>query len=137
MKHLLLCLSLLLGSVSAGAAQDSADESAMRDVISSQIDAFRADDFERAFTFASPMIRGIFGTPERFGMMVREGYPMVHRPADMAFLKSEDLGAVTNQKVMVRDQAGLFHVLEYEMIRVDGAWQINGVRLLDAPQVGA
>ena len=52
-------------------------DDAARQVISDQIAAFQQDDFETAFTYASPMIKGIFGTPERFGQMVREGYPMV------------------------------------------------------------
>ena len=38
--------------------------------------AFKAVDFAQAFTYA-PNIKGMFGTADRFGMMVRNGYPMV------------------------------------------------------------
>ncbi|MBJ3762149.1 DUF4864 domain-containing protein [Maribius pontilimi] len=114
-----------------------AQETDAQQVIADQITAFQADDFETAFSYASPMIKGMFGTPERFGMMVEQGYPMVYRPAEVRYLNAREVGPVTRQRVMMRDADGALHVLEYEMIQVDGAWQINGVQLLRAPQVGA
>lgn len=114
-----------------------AQETPQQQVIADQITAFRADDFETAFTYASPMIQGIFGTPERFGEMVEQGYPMVHRPAEVTYLGASDVGDVTKQRVMMRDANGTIHMLEYDMIEVEGAWQINGVQLLEASQVGA
>lgn len=106
-------------------------------VIQSQIEAFLADDVETAFTFASPNIQGLFGTPERFGMMVRQGYPMVWRPADVRYLELAEIGGQTWQRVMITDQAGAVHMLGYQMIETGEGWQINGVRILQAPQVGA
>ena len=50
----------------------AAQEAPIQKTIQSQIDAFLADDFARAFTFASPNIKGIFGTPENFGAMVKK-----------------------------------------------------------------
>ncbi|SEO07381.1 DUF4864 domain-containing protein [Palleronia pelagia] len=114
-----------------------AEDAAIEGVISAQIDAFRADDFATAFTYASPMIKGMFGTPERFGQMVQQGYPMVYRPEDVTFLDARPLGDRVQQRVMMRDTGGALHVLEYEMIETADGWQINGVRLLRAPQVGA
>ena len=119
------------------AAPVLAQETPFQQVIADQITALQADDFETAFTYASPMIKGIFGTPQRFGMMVEEGYPMVYRPAEVTYLDAREVGQVTKQRVMMRDADGVFHVLEYDMILVDGIWQINGVELLRAPQIGA
>ena len=106
-------------------------------VIQSQIEAFLADDVETAFTFASPNIQGLFGTPERFGMMVRQGYPLVWRPADVQYLELAEIGGQTWQRVMITDQAGAVHMLGYQMIETGEGWQINGVRILQAPRVGA
>ena len=39
----------------------------------------RRDDAKRAFSYAAPSIRAMFGTPERFLAMVRAGYPVVYR----------------------------------------------------------
>lgn len=134
MRGILLALVLVAGFGPAARAQDPA---AIRDVISDQIAAFRADDFGTAFTFASPMIRNMFGTPDQFGRMVREGYPMVWRPSDVQFGGLEERGGRTLQRVVVTDDRGAVHLLEYEMIPGEGGWRINGVRLLEPGATGA
>ncbi len=128
--HRATTLSAVLAAAAVAAAPAAAD--AVEDVIRSQIDAFLQDDVAAAFTFASPAIRGIFGTPEAFGRMVREGYPMVWRPADLRFLEQEERPGRILQSVMIEDQGGRVHILEYEMIRLDDGWRINGVRILAA-----
>jgi len=132
MRTLLFSLILILSGLSV-----RADETSIQTVIQSQITAFQQDDFATAFTYASPTIRQLFGTPERFGMMVRQGYPMVWRPGRVDFLplKSEENRSV--QDVMITDQAGMVHVLRYTMIEGDPGWQINAVQVLRTPQVGA
>ena len=64
-----------------------AESKAIETTIRAQITAFQADDFERAFTYASPTIQQIFRAPDVFGRMVRQGYPMVYRPSEIAFLE--------------------------------------------------
>lgn len=105
--------------------------------IRSQIDAFLADDFTTAFTFASPAIKRIFGNAENFGAMVQKGYPMVHRPSDVRMLERRNVGDRIVQRVMVTDAAGTTHILDYEMIETAEGWQINGVQLLPGVGVGA
>lgn len=114
-----------------------AQDSAITGVIQSQLDAFLRDDFATAFTFASPGIRSMFQTPERFGLMVRQGYPMVWRPSDVRFLELETINGRLWQKVMITDAAGAVHLLAYQMVETSEGWQINGVQLLQAPEVGA
>ncbi len=115
----------------------TAQDSAMQQTILNQIDAFKADDFKRAFTFASPMIKGIFMTPQNFGAMVTQGYPMVHRPAAVKMLEARDVAGRLWQKVMITDQAGRTHMLDYQMVEGPDGWQINGVQILPEPGVGA
>lgn len=127
------CLALLL-ALSPVAAQDRAGiEGTIRD----QITAFLADDFATAFTFASPTIRGLFGTPENFGAMVRQGYPMVWRPAEVRMLDLREVGGRLWQRVMVTDAQGRTHLLDYQMVPAGDGWQINGVQLLRSAGVGA
>lgn len=109
-------------------------DDAARQVISDQIAAFQQDDFETAFTYASPMIKGIFGTPQRFGQMVRDGYPMVWRPSDVEFLEAEQIGEALVQDVLIRDAEGVLYEVEYEMIQGEDGWKINGVRVKRAPE---
>lgn len=132
MKRLLFAAALW-----ALAQPVAAQEEAIRGTIQSQLEAFLADDFATAFTFASPNIKRLFGTPERFGLMVREGYPMVWRPGEVRYLELEGQGGVRSQKVVITDAAGVPHVLDYQMIETTEGWQINGVRILQAPPVGA
>jgi hypothetical protein len=109
----------------------------VQDTILGQIEAFKADDFATAFTFASPSIKSIFMSPENFGRMVKNGYPMVHRPAEVRMLEQRMVSGALWQKVMITDQAGQTHILDYQMIETPEGWQINGVQLLPAPGVGA
>lgn len=114
-----------------------AQDQAARDVISDQIAAFRAEDPAGAFGYASPFIRDKFGTPERFGQMVREGYPMVWRPAEVQYLELRTEGGFPAQRVLITDENGASHLLEYRMIPAGDGWQIGGVRILQAAGVGA
>ena len=115
----------------------AAQEGPIQQTIQSQIDAFQADDFARAFTFASPNIKGIFGTPENFGAMVKNGYPMVYRPAEVEMGDLREVAGNLWQRVRVIDQAGAAWFLDYMMVETPEGWQINAVQLLPAPDVGA
>ncbi len=121
----------------AWAQEVLAPDAGIESTIQSQIDAFRKDDFGRAFTFASPSIQGMFGTPENFGAMVRNGYPMVWRPSDVVYGDLREIAGNLWQKVIVQDAQGQTFVLDYQMVQVDGAWRIAGVQILPAPDLSA
>lgn len=129
-------LALLL-VINLAPASLHAQDGTIPDVIRGQITAFQSDDFSTAFGYASPTIKRLFGTAERFGQMVQNGYPMVYRPAEINMLEQRDMGAARIQRVMIRDGAGRLHFLDYQMIPTETGWQINGVQILQAPQVGA
>ena len=115
----------------------AAQEEPIRNTIQSQIEAFQADDFARAFTFASPTIKGMFGTPENFGAMVKQGYPMVYRPAEVQMMELREVAGALWQRVRITDQAGAGWYLDYMMVETAEGWQINAVQILPAPDVGA
>ena len=114
-----------------------AQEEPIQSTITSQIEAFRAADFERAFTFASPTIHDIFGTPENFGAMVVTGYPMVVDPAQVEMQDLRTVGGALWQRVRITDQKGLAYLLDYQMIEGPDGWLINAVQLQKAADVGA
>lgn len=126
MRRLLLALSLSAGLASGAFAQNAEIEAN----ITAQIQAFKADDFVTAFTFASPSIQNLFRTPENFGTMVRSGYPMVWRPSDVRFLELREVAGSLWQKIMVVDGEGQAHILDYQMVPQNGDWKINAVHLL-------
>jgi len=113
------------------------DNSAIEDVIGGQLEAFNARDIEEAWTYASPNIKRLFGSSVNFGNMVQQGYPMVWDNDEVRFLDLRDVRGNLWQKVMVRDAQGGLHILDYQMVETADGWQINGVQLLPAPDVGA
>ncbi|MCP9480386.1 DUF4864 domain-containing protein [Shimia sp. CNT1-13L.2] len=125
------------GFILAWAPVVAVAEASIEDVIGAQISAFQQDDFAGAFAYASPTIQGIFGGPDRFGEMVRQGYPMVWRPEDVRYLERREIAGRVWQRVMVRDTKGVLHMLDYQMVQVDGMWRINAVQLLQMPGAGA
>ncbi|MFX3653878.1 MAG: DUF4864 domain-containing protein [Paracoccaceae bacterium] len=138
MRRTALALAALLAlSPLAVPAQGAPDAAGIETVIRSQVEAMRADDWARAFTFASPTIQGIFRDPETFSRMVTSGYPMVWKP------RSVRAGALTetprglSQAMIFEDAEGRFFIADYLMIEVGGEWRINGVSIRPAPAESA
>jgi hypothetical protein len=130
----LLAVLLITACLSAPAM---AKDDPIQTTIRKQLSALQQDDYATAFTFASPTIKGLFGTADNFGMMVRQGYPMVHRPGDVKMLELREVAGNLWQRVMITDQQGRTHLLDYQMIEMPEGWQINGVQLLPSSGVGA
>lgn len=133
MRTFFLSLSLLVCFSTSVVAEDTK----IQNVIAAQIEAFQQDDFQTAFTFASPKIQMLFGSPENFGKMVQNGYPMVWRPSDVTFLRQKTEGDVVFQEVRFFDATGKGHAFVYEMVDVSGTWKINGVYKINANDVSA
>ena len=119
--------------VTPAVAQES---DAIEDVIANQLSAFNDRDVQTAWSFASPMIQGLFGNPDNFGMMVEQGYPMVWTNSDVQFLELREIAGQFYQKVMIRDATGQRHVMEYAMVDTPAGWLINGVSELPLLDVG-
>lgn len=136
MRSLFFALIASVALIQAVPAQTT-DSAGIEATIQSQLDAFLADDVTTAFGFAAPGIQGMFGTPENFGMMVQRGYPMVWRPADVQYGDLREEGSEMAQRVIITDNEGRVHVLEYRLVDQGGQWRISGVQIIDAPGVAA
>jgi len=133
----LLALLLLALAVVPAAAQDAAlseaDRAAIRDVIGRQVEAFRRDDGDSAFGFASPSIQQMFGRSDVFMDMVRQGYQPVYRPRVFDFREIVELNGQPAQKVHVVGPDGRPVTAFYPMTQLpDGSWRIDGC-FLQAP----
>ena len=69
----------------------ASDEEEIISVVSAQLQAFQDDDFEKAYSYASPTIKTIFSDYKKFRDMVVGQYQAVYRP------KSINFGNVTTQ----------------------------------------
>jgi hypothetical protein len=128
----LICSLVVLTGLLLGAAPSSAQESKeLQSIIDRQIQAFRLDDGQTAFDFASTGLRSFFQSPERFMEMVRRSYDPVYRPERYSFGKSS---LVTPGKpvqiVNIIDRQGrswtAIYVFEQDS---QGQWRIAGVSL--------
>ena len=135
LRHPLAAMLLALGLLSAPAAAQTAEEAAaFHGVISAQVEAFRADAWETAFSYASPGIRTMFGDADRFRSMVTGAYEAVARPQIFEFEEATMLDGRPTQPVFVVGPDGVARRALYFMEQQpDGSWKIDGVVLEALP----
>ena len=95
--------------------------------ISSQIEAFKKNDVEEAYTFAAPNIQAQFPNPDTFGLMVRNGYPIIWKPKSFKFVKFKDLGNKCIQRVLFKSYGGSLETYDYILEKNNNLWKIAGV----------
>ena len=142
LSSLFFCLALLFTAAQTADAEPvgvtAADRAAMQNVIRQQMDAFRRDDGQTAFSFASPDIRRMFQTPEIFMSMVRQGYAPVYRPREVEFREVIERDGKVVQRVYVVGPDGTPVIALYIMERQsNGIWKIGGCTLLKSDDVTA
>ena len=121
---------LLLPLAASAQPIPSRDVQAVRKVIEAQLDAFRKDDAERAFSYAAPGIQKMFGNPDGFMEMVRSQYAVVYRPHTVIFRAPRRVGDDLAQPVRMTDQEGHPWLVVYPMERQpDGSWRISGCQI--------
>jgi len=128
----LMVVTSLLISLPASQAQEPGT---LKSIISRQIEAFRRNDGVTAFGFASPQLRTVFKSPERFMEMVRRQYAPVYRPEEFRFGPNflEKAGRPV-QIVDIVDQQGRAWRAVYTFEQhTDGSWRIAAVQLEKLP----
>ena len=100
---------------------------AVRYTISSQIDAFKDNDVKKAYTFAAPNIQAQFPSPDIFGLMVRNGYPIIWKPKSYKFTTFKDLGNRCIQRVLFQSYNGSLESYDYILEKNGSVWKIAGV----------
>jgi hypothetical protein len=127
-------LALLLTPLAASAGPLSAqDEKQIIAVVQSQLNAFAAEDAEKAFSYAAPNIRALLGTAENFLEMVRSQYDVVVHPVSVVFLKPKGDGGESVLKVQLTDEDGDVWTATYTLQRQKNKqWRITGCVLAEA-----
>ena len=127
----LVALQVLLPSANA-APFTAADEKTVRTVVEAQLAAFAKDDAVKAFSYAAPNVREAVGTADAFLTMVRRDYPVVYRPASVAFLKAEGKDDEVVQRVQMLDAGGNSYLAVYSLQRQKGnVWRITGCAVVE------
>lgn len=114
-------------AVSTAAGPPDPDIKAATDVIMLQLEAFRRDDFDTAYTFASATIRELFDR-QAFERMVRSGYPEIARSVS-AVVSGSALAPNGSVFLFLRIRGANGNRIEalYDLVREDGGFRINGV----------
>jgi hypothetical protein len=140
LRSVLAVVLLIFMSVAAFAQSISETEkSEFQRIITAQISAFRADDGPAAYSFAAPIVRKIFPTPEIFMSMVKQGYPPVYRPQSFNFTEAliDPLGRPAQKMLVVGPDGKTYEALYSMEKQPDGTWRISGCTLLEIPGLDA
>ena len=121
----LIFIVLLKNVTSADEVSTAIEE--VRFTISSQIDAFKENDVKKAYTFAAPNIQAQFPNPDIFGLMVRNGYPVIWNPKNYKFTSFKDLGNRCIQQVLFQSYDGSLETYDYLLEKDGNLWKIAGV----------
>lgn len=123
--------ALALHAGANAAALSPNDEKGVRSVVQAQLDAFAKDDADKAFSYAAPNVREAVGSASGFMAMVRSGYPVVYRPASVAFLQPEGKDNVAIQRVQMTDASGDSWLAIYSLQRQKNkVWRITGCNVV-------
>lgn len=134
----LFCTLLIAGGTSSAQDMvegDAADRLAIVEVIEAQVAAFQRDDGDAAFSYASPGIRALFGSPDRFMRMVQSSYESVYRPRSVEYRR---LLVVRGEMIQEVFFVGLDLTTMLALYRMeqqpDGTWRIDGVLVADTKE---
>ena len=107
-------------------------------IISTQIDAFKNSNVNKAYSFASPFIKSKFANAKIFGTMVKSSYPMIWAPIDYKFLEFTYFNESLIQRVLFIDENESMFIFDYELKNYgDDKWLINGVYQVKKSSSGA
>ena len=126
-KFLVLLLFVVHSKAAVFADEGGTVMEAVRFTISSQIDAFKQNDVKKAYTFAAPNIQAQFPSPDIFGLMVRNGYPIIWKPKSYKFTTFKDLGNMCIQRVLFQSYNGSLESYDYILEKNGSVWKIAGV----------
>ena len=131
--NLLLLFALVFIFIGNSLAITADEENEIKSIVNQQLEAFQNDDFEKAYSFASPTIKKMFSSPEVFRKMVIGGYQAVYRPQSIKIGSVEIIKGVATLKVYLVDPNGEFVTANYLMEQQeDGEWLIGGCILSKA-----
>ena len=131
--NLLLLFALVFIFIGNSFAITIDEENEIKSIVNQQLEAFQNDDFEKAYSFASPTIKKMFSSPEVFRKMVIGGYQAVYRPQSIKIGSVEIIKGVATLKVYLVDPNGEFVTANYLMEKQeDGEWLIGGCILSKA-----
>ena len=97
-----------------------------RDVIKQQLQAFKINDADKAYSFAAPKIKLQFNNAKIFMEMVKDNYEPVSNSKDFYFLKSNFYNDQIYHQLQIISQSNQSYIATYSLILDGGEWKISG-----------
>ena len=95
-------------------------------IIESQIQAFLDENAELAYSYAAPLIKMKFNSPQEFMYMVRNYYEPVYNPKQFQFLDAKYFEGAIFHQLQVISQKNESFLATYSLIQDEGKWKISG-----------
>jgi Domain of unknown function (DUF4864) len=123
----------------APAQAENADQPAFQAVISAQLEAFKKDDGQTAYSYAAPIVKGIFPNVETFMGMVKRGYEPIYKNNKYVFgdLATDSLGRPAQHVIITATNGKRYEAVYAMQQQPDGSWKIAGVQMVEIPSVDA
>jgi hypothetical protein len=109
-----------------------------RTIIQRQLDAFKQNDADSAFSLASPGLRETYANPHNFMDSVRSGETPFFKRRMVEYHDFVTAGDDAAQSVVLVDDDSYVWTIVYKLSRQpDGSWLIDGVMLVKSDALDA
>ena len=126
-KAILLIITFLsISSLAKSEISYEKEFSETQSIIESQIQAFLDENAELAYSYAAPLIKMKFNSPQEFMYMVRNYYEPVYNPKQFQFLDAKYFEGAIFHQLQVISQKNESFLATYSLIQDEGKWKISG-----------
>ena len=126
-KTILLIITFLsISSLAKSEISYEKEFSETQSIIESQIQAFLDENAELAYSYAAPLIKMKFNSPQEFMYMVRNYYEPVYNPKQFQFLDAKYFEGAIFHQLQVISQKNESFLATYSLIQDEGKWKISG-----------
>ena len=130
--------SLFLLTAARSEELSPTDKTNVQTVISGQLEAFKADDGQRAYSYAAPFVTSIFPSVDNFMAMVKRGYGPVYRNEKYSFgtITQDSAGRPVQHVTITATDGNRYEAVYVMQKQADGSWKIAGCVLAEVPGIG-
>jgi hypothetical protein len=105
--------------------------------IRTQLDAFRADNWDKAITYQSSSLKRGFPSTQAFRQMMESSYPQFADYKTVEFGAARAAGPLVEIRVVLTGRDGVAVGAMYRMVKENGIYRVEGVEGGLAPELGA
>ena len=126
-KTILIIITFLsISSLAKSEISYEKEFSETQSIIESQIQAFLDENAELAYSYAAPLIKMKFNSPQEFMYMVRNYYEPVYNPKQFQFIDAKYFEGAIFHQLQVISQKNESFLATYSLIQDEGKWKISG-----------